>query len=711
MHQPDYGDAQTGDIYLPWTRLHAAKDYYDMGALVETVPGLHLTINVVPSLMDQLIAYGNGSAKETYATLAAKNAASLDEGEKAFLLRAFFQLPWKQMLFPYPRYKDLLDRRGLPDGQGGYAPALKRYATRDYRDLQVWFNLSWCGQELRRDPAVASLFRKGQDFTEGEKLSLLKIQDDFAGRVLPLYQRLMKNPGIELSVSPYYHAILPLLCDTRSARETLPNIPLPSNPFSFPEDAREHLQRAGKRYLEMFGSAPRGMWPSEGSISDAALGLARENGLQWLASDEGVLWNSLQRVKPSGGALSAPARYSAHLWGEGSDGPCLFFRDRALSDLIGFTYSDWPPEHACADFIGRLREIQHMLPDDGRHYVVPVILDGENAWEHYPQNGTEFLHLLYRSLTESEGLRTVTFSEFLDLEPWREHLRSVAAGSWIYGNFATWIGHREKNGAWEALAAARQFLNSRKPRDAQSSGFVKAFQEIMIAEGSDWFWWYGDDHQTENAAEFDSLFRNHLKNVYRFMGEAHPSNLDDPIKRLDGSSSFRNPVRTITPTLDGKVTDYFEWLSAGVAIPGAGASMHRTDRFLEKVFFGYDLGRFYLRLDLLEAKQQEFPPHYRIHIHFEAPQEFVFALERDIQQNWSCRIPASRPQDILPAFAGGRILEMGIPLETLGVSKPEGVRFFISIMHEDRDVERFPAAGSVVVPVDPWGLDQQEWMV
>jgi alpha-amylase/alpha-mannosidase (GH57 family) len=711
MHQPDYGDAQTGEIYLPWTRLHAAKDYYDMGGLVEGVPGLHLTINMVPSLMDQLIAYGNGTAKETYAALTAKNAASLNEREKVFLLRAFFQLPWKQMVFPYPRYKDLLDKRGQPDEQGGFAPAVKRYATRDYRDLQVWFNLSWCGQELRRDPEVASLFRKGQDFTEGEKLRLLKIQNEFAGRVLPLYRRLMEHQGIELSVSPYYHPILPLLCDIRSAREAIPNVPLPLNPFFFPDDAHEHLQRARKGYLEMFGRAPKGMWPSEGSISDTALRLARGNGLQWLASDDGVLWNSLQREQPFTGALSARIRYSAHLWGEGSEGPCLFFRDHALSDLIGFTYSNWPPEHASADFIKRLREIHRMLPDDGRHYVVPVILDGENAWEHYPQNGTEFLHLLYRSLTESGDLRTVTFSEFLDLEPQREHLRSVVAGSWIYGNLATWIGHREKNSAWEALAAARQFLNSQKPRESQSSGFAKAFQEIMIAEGSDWFWWYGDDHQTENAAEFDSLFRNHLKNVYRLIGVAYPSNLDVPIKRLDSGSTFRNPLHTITPTLDGKVTNYFEWLSAGMAVPGAGESMHRADRFLEKVFFGYDISRFYLRLDLLQAKQRAFPPQHQIHIHFEAPQEYVFALKCDIQQNWSCWIPESRQPDLLPDFSGGRILEMGIPLEILGVRKPEEIRFFIGIMHEDRDVERFPAAGYIAVPVDPWGLDQREWMV
>jgi alpha-amylase/alpha-mannosidase (GH57 family) len=711
MHQPDYADAQTGEICLPWTRLHAAKDYYDMGALVAEVPGLHLTINVVPSLMDQLAAYGNRTARETYAALAAKNAAELNEREKDFLLRAFFQLPWKQMVLPYSRYKDLLDKRGQPDVQGGFESAARRYALRDYRDLEGWFNLRWCGRELRRDPEVALLFRKGQDFTEAEKLRLLQIQSEFAGRVLPLYRRLMENQGIELSVSPYYHPILPLLCDLHSAREAIPGIPLPSNPFFFPDDAREHLQRARKSYQELFGRLPQGMWPSEGSISNAALDLIRENGLRWLASDEGVLWNSLQREHPSAGSLSAKARYSAHLWGEGSDGPCLFFRDHALSDLIGFTYCNWPSAQAAADFIGRLREIHQMLPDDGRHYVVPIILDGENAWEHYPHNGTEFLSLLYRSLTESADLRTVTFSEFLALEPGRESIRSVVAGSWIYGNLATWIGHAEKNGAWEALAAARLLLNSRRSVESQSAEHAKAFREIMIAEGSDWFWWYGDDHQSENAAEFDSLFRKHLKSVYELLGEAYPSNLDNPIKKLDSGSRFRNPQRTITPTIDGKVTSYFEWLPAGIAIPGAGESMHRTDRFLEKVFFGYDLRRFYLRLDLAQTKHAAFHPQHRIHIRFEVPREYELILERDTQKEWSCRTPSSERTDLIPDFAGGRILEIGIPLEVLGVSKPEETRIVISILHEGREVERFPVAGYLTVSVDPWGLDQQEWMV
>jgi alpha-amylase/alpha-mannosidase (GH57 family) len=301
MHQPDYGNVQTGEVYLPWTRFHAAKDYYDMGVLLERTPGLRLTINVVPSLMDQLDAYGSGTARETYAELTRHDATELHERQRLFLLRAFFQLPHRQMVHPYPRYRELLERRGPSDENGEFVAGAKRFSTRDYRDLQMWFNLSWCGQELRRDPEVAAMIRKGQDFTEAEKSRLLEIQFAFAGRILPLYRRLMDEKRLELSVSPYYHPIIPLLCDNRSAREALPGLPLPATPFAFPSDAREQIRLARKRYQQAFGRPPAGMWPSEGAVSDATAALVREAALRWIATDEDVLSQSLEQEVPARG--------------------------------------------------------------------------------------------------------------------------------------------------------------------------------------------------------------------------------------------------------------------------------------------------------------------------------------------------------------------------------------------------------------------------
>ncbi len=710
MHQPDYGNVQTGDIYLPWTRFHAVKDYYDMGALVEQAGGVHLTINIVPSLIDQLVSYGNGTAKETYAAVTLKNAAELDSFDQRFILRSFFQLPWNEMVFPYPRYRELLDRRGTSDQNGDYAAAARRFSTQDFRDLQVWFNLAWCGRELRNDPDIAALVHKGKNFSEEDKARLLETQYAFIRRILPFYRHLMEESGVEISVSPYYHPILPLLCDNRSAREALPGITLPEMPFSYPSDAREHINRALQRYRDVFGQSPKGMWPSEGSVSSAVVQLAHEAGLRWLASDEAVLLNSLQREGMASGGLAPAQRYSAYRVGTDPDSTCIFFRDHGLSDLIGFSYSHWRAADAASDFVTRLVQIRTNLPDDGRHYVVPVILDGENAWEHYPENGTEFLTLLYRKLADSADLRTVTFSEYLDLEPAREALDTLVAGSWIYGNLATWIGHPEKNRAWQALSAARSVLAPRLSATDRTESVAEAFREMMIAEGSDWFWWYGDDHQTENAVEFDLLFRSHVKNIYRLLGRPYPQELDTPIKKAERRTQYRDPVHTISPIIDGRVTDYYEWLAAGYALPAGGESMHRTDRYFERIYFGYDARRFYVRVDLVTDRSRSVSAAGTYHLHFVSPKECLIAIEGS-EGIWRCRTLISPMPGFAAEFGGGRILELGIPLEALGVEKPDMVRFFVSALDRNVELERFPPNDYISVSVDPWGLDHREWMV
>jgi alpha-amylase/alpha-mannosidase (GH57 family) len=712
MHQPDYSNAHSGEIYLPWTRFHSVKDYFDMGALVAETPDLHLTINLVPSLIDQLDEYGAGRARETYQLITLRNAEELDERDRSFLLRKFFQVPYKTMLDPYPRYRELLEQRAAADEKGEYRTGLRNYAPRDFRDLQVWFNLSWCGEELRRNPDIAALFRKGRGFSEDEKRRLIEIQNAHAGRILPLYRRLMEAGQIELSASPYYHPIIPLLCDSLAAREALDTITLPQNRFSFPGDARAQIRAARERLLQASGRVPAGMWPSEGSISDATAALARDEGVRWLASDEAVLLNTLRQAGLAGTHLTPARKFSVYRWGEGEAGPCIVFRDHGLSDLIGFTYSRWGAEDAAADFAEKLKRIHHELPDDGRHYLVPVILDGENAWEHYPNNGADFLRLLYRRLTGTSELRTVTISEFLDLEPYRESLGSIVAGSWIYGDLATWIGHPEKNRGWELLASARSRLESFRRENPAGGQCDTALREAMIAEGSDWFWWYGDDHSTPNAAEFDGLFRGHLKNVYHALGQPPPAELDIPIKRGRARTQYRSPVHTISPTVDGKVTSYFEWLAAGFAAPIAGDSMHRSERCIEKVFFGYDEHRFYLRIDLTtEWLRGIIPASHSLQVQLVSPREFLMMLEYDQARTWQCRVLRSAVEGFAPEFAGARILELAVPLEELGVNKPEEVRFSVSTFDKGRELERLPAHGFLAVTVDPWELDHREWLV
>jgi alpha-amylase/alpha-mannosidase (GH57 family) len=711
MHQPDYRDAQTGEISLPWTRFHAVKDYYDMAVHVARTGGMHATINLVPSLIDQLEAYASGNANEIQTLLTLRDASLLSQREKAVLLRTFFQLSMDHMLRPYARYRELLDRRGAADDHGEFPAGISLYTVQDYRDLQLWYNLAWCGPELRKDAEIAGLLEKGEGFTEEDKKRLLEIQRLFIGRILPFYRRLADSHTIEISVSPYNHPILPLLCDLRAARESLPLICLPADAYSYPQDADEHIQRALQRYARIFGRPAHGMWPSEGALSDASLKLAGGAGLRWLASDESVLWNSLNRERGTQSPLSPVLKYSAYRWGDRDSGPCLFFRDHLLSDLLGFTYCQWNPVDAVSDFLSRLRLIHQNLPDDGRHYLVPIILDGENAWEHYSDNGAEFLQRLYQQLVEAPDLRTVTFTEFLDLEPYREPLRSVVSGSWIYGNLATWIGHPEKNRAWELLTEARKALGVEPVEESAAGTMQAAFREMMIAEGSDWFWWFGDDHQTENAAEFDALFRGHLKNVYRLLGKSPPLELEEPVKKALPKSRHKNPVHTMTPQLDGVVSDYYEWISAGYAIPGSGESMHRTERLLEKIYFGFDLKSLYLRIDLAPDAISTFPFTSAIQIRFAFPHECILMLERTEHTGWRCT-PALWPvPESVPTLAADKILELDFPLNALGVQKATDVTFSISIVDNGHEMERFPLTGLLTLPVDPWGLDQQEWLV
>jgi alpha-amylase/alpha-mannosidase (GH57 family) len=711
MHQPDYRATQGGEVYLPWTRFHAVKDYYDMAAHVERAGGVNVTINLVPSLLDQLEAYSSGTTNEVQTTLTLRDAAMLDQREKAFLLRTFFQLSPLHMLHPYPRYAELYERRGAADDHGEFSAGLSLYTTQDYRDLQLWYNLAWCGPELRKDPEIAGLLEKGRGFTEDDKKRLLEIQYAFIGRILPYYRHLAESGAVEFSISPYYHPILPLLCDLRAARESLPSIELPSDAYAYPQDAREHIHRALENYSRNFGRSAQGMWPSEGALSNASLALAREAGLRWLASDETVLWNSLSREGRVDGPLPPEWKYTVYRWGDDDSGPCLFFRDHTLSDLFGFSYCHWDPAAAVSDFFGRLRAIHQSLPDDGRHYIVPIILDGENAWEHYPGNGAAFLQTLYRQLAGSSDFRTVTFAEYLDLESHREPLPSVVSGSWIYGNLATWIGHPEKNRAWELMAATRHTLGSAQAQGGKVGDIEDALREMMIAEGSDWFWWFGDDHQTENAAEFDSLFRSRLKNVYRLLGNVPPACLDEPVKKAQPKTRHKDPVHTMTPQLDGIVSDYYEWISAGYAVPGGGESMHRTDRLLEKIYFGFDLRFLYMRIDLVPGTIAAFPLTAAIHISFASPQKCSVMLERTEQGAWRCTPTVWPVPALIPAFEAGTILELGFPLEALGLQAAADVTFSILITENGHEIERFPSTGLLTVPVDPWELDRQEWIV
>ncbi|MBE0617332.1 MAG: glycoside hydrolase, partial [Proteobacteria bacterium] len=509
MHQPYYRNPVGGEYRMPWTFLHAAKDYYDMLRLA--VDGdARVTFNLVPSLMDQLEDYAREGVADTFLDPLRVHPSDLGVEAREDLLPRLLFAHLGNQISPLPRYAELHDKvRALG------AAAARGLSLQDLLDLEVLFLLAWTGEVVRaEEPQVRSLLAKGREFSQADKAVLLGVLHRLAGRTLDAYREAQDTGAIEISTTPYYHPILPLLLDMESARMALPQVTLPVIQRGFGEDAARHVRDAVTRYRGAFGRPPLGFWPSEGSVSAAALGLLADEGVDWAASDEDVLAASL------GISLSGVARaelYRPHVFrSAGGAEIAVFFRDKTLADLVGFTYATWDTELAVRDFAGRLGELAR---GSARGGTISVILDGENAWEFYRENGAPFLRALYREIAAHPDLHFRTFSECRD---GGRLLPRVHAGSWIYGSFSTWIGHPEKNRAWELLERTRCRLEDEEGRLGTEQREL-AWREIRIAEGSDWFWWLGDDHYTPLAGEFDQLFRLHLLNVYQIAGLEPPA--------------------------------------------------------------------------------------------------------------------------------------------------------------------------------------------
>ena len=480
-HQPDYRSPRDGRALLPWVRLHATKDYLDMALHLESHPGVHATFNFVPSLLDQLDEAVAGGHEALF-DLLARPVESLSESERAIVLSRCVAAP-RHALERWPRFRALGLRVARARGSGINPPTANEVLA-----LECWFLLSWLDPLLLGEPEAAAAVATGGDFLEEHRDGLLTLYHRTLAQVIPAYRVLAERGQVELSESAYYHPIVPLLVDVRTARRARPEIALPGEPFAAPEDAERQIRRAFERHARAFGAPPAGMWPSEGSVSPEAAELAVRAGARWLATDEGVLWHSLPAGERHRPMLYQPWRYRTSA-GEVT----LFFRDRELSDRIGFVYHHWDTAEAVADFIGRLRRIAREQVIPGRRPLVSVILDGENCWENYPADGGPFLEALYVALEAAGDIRTVTPSEVLAKEPPAAELHDLHSGSWIDADYHIWIGHPEKNRAWELLARARRALiEARKtPEDSPA-----AWESLYAAEGSDWFWWFGEDHYT-----------------------------------------------------------------------------------------------------------------------------------------------------------------------------------------------------------------------
>ena len=546
MHQPHYLDRESGRYQLPWTYLHAIKDYVDMAAFIEGNPAARAVVNFVPTLLEQIDDYAQ-QVREYLADgrpigdplLAALVSPALpaDEEHRLSLIKSCLRANEQRLINRFPHYRNLA---ALARCIGEFPHAISYISGQYLADLLVWYHLAWIGETVRRsDGRVQSLMSKGGGYSQQDRRLLLSIIGELLSGVIGRYRTLAERGQIELSFTPYAHPIAPLLLDLKSAYEAMPDAPLPAH-ARYPggeERLRWHIEEGLTVFERYFGFRPQGIWPAEGGVSTAALQQFGAAGFRWSASGESVLRHSLARAK----IAPLPCIHVPYQV-EGS-GITTFFRDDGLSDLIGFSYADWQADDAVNNLVHHLENIAKACTGNTNR-VVSIIMDGENAWEYYPENGYYFLTALYRQLANHPSLILTTFSEALSggYEP--VTLPALVAGSWVYGTFSTWIGSRDKNRAWDLLCDAKLVFD-RMVSNGQLAGerLQRACRQLAICEGSDWFWWFGDYNPAESVRDFDRLYRLQLAHLYKIIGADVPDELSQIISHGGGAPEAGGVMR------------------------------------------------------------------------------------------------------------------------------------------------------------------------
>ncbi|MDD5331093.1 MAG: glycoside hydrolase family 57 protein, partial [Sulfuricella sp.] len=571
MHQPDYRNLTTGEFMLPWTYLHAMKDYTDMAYHLESHPKARAVFNFVPVLLDQLEDYSRqfeeGRLLDPLLRLLAEDDLDgLSPERRALIFDSCFRTNHTKMIEPYPAYKRLWE---LFNHQEPFGAAGLDYLSGQYlADLLVWYHLVWCGETVRRNhELVVNLMTKGTHFTAADRRDLLALIGRLIRELIPRYRKLADDGQIEISTTPHCHPIVPLLIDFKVARECMPGVSLPEAAY-YPgglKRASFHINSAIDSHRERFGVAPQGIWPAEGGVSQAAALVFAEHGCRWMASGETVLVNSLRGLD---GSKPLPDRmdylYRPYRIATGEREIVSFFRDDRLSDRIGFEYAKWFGKDAVDNFIHALEEIWRCTPA-GENPVVSVIMDGENAWEYYPYNGYYFLSEMYEALESHPFIRTTTFKDHLDghagqngmqaqlplelagiagTDPIAAELPYLVAGSWVYGTFSTWIGSPDKNRAWDLLCAAKQSFDLVVASGRLSEEEIeRAHLQLADCEGSDWFWWFGDYNPQHSVESFDKLYRENLANLYGLLKLPAPEELGKPISHGGGNPEAGGAMR------------------------------------------------------------------------------------------------------------------------------------------------------------------------
>lgn len=547
MHQPLYKDVHTGNYQLPWTYLHVIKDYIDMAAHLEACPEARVVVNFTPTLIEQIEDYSHqiadyfahaGAIRDDMLEALVQSALPTSQQQRLELVKHCLRANEERLIQRYPAYARLAEHaRFLEEHPDAMVYIQDQYLV----DMVVWFHLAWMGETVQRsDLRIRKLISKGMQFTGQDRHEVLRVIGELCANVIPRYRALAQRGQIELSVTPYAHPIMPLMLDFKSTHEAMPDAPLPSCEF-YPggeERVRWHIDKGMEVFQDYFGFKPTGCWPSEGSISERTVQLLAQHGVKWVASGETVLRNSLNHAAEEGKIECLHQSYLAP-----QTKTHCFFRDDGLSDLVGFTYSTWHADDAVANLVHHLENIA-VACEDNPDAIVSIILDGENAWEYYPENGYYFLKALYEKLTTHPGIRLTTYSHYLTEHSKAVQLEKIVAGSWVYGTFSTWIGSHDKNVGWDMLCDAKRavdrVLSSGRFSDGERN---RIEQQLAICEGSDWFWWFGDYNPAESVRDFERLYRLQLAHLYMLIGESPPEYLSKSFTQGAGSPAAGGTMR------------------------------------------------------------------------------------------------------------------------------------------------------------------------
>ena len=707
MHQPYYKDDLTSTYLLPWVRLRAAKDYFKMPALLDGYPTVRATFNLVPSLLAQIEDYGKEESVDLFLNLSKRPANDLSAEERDFILRWVRESPRSLRVQQSPRYLELASR--LPDA---------KFTVQDIRDLQIWFNLAWCDPVwMENDPRLAELKAKDRDFTEEDKSILFAAQLERIRSVMPKYRELAERGQAELTFSPYYHPILPLICHVDSARSANPQIQLPERHFSHREDAERQIELGMGLFERMLGRRPKGMWPSEMAVGESVIGLAQKAKVEWMISDEEVLARSLE-----GQFNREDHLYQPKLLAREGGAVSMVFRDSQLSNMVGFDYQRMPSIDAARDLMGRLYRIREIQGD--RDCLAVIALDGENAWEFYPRDGHDFLNALYTELDASSDIVTTTVSDFLAEHPPQQPLHHLHTGSWIGASLDTWIGDPEHNIAWDLLAETRDWLDAQsqqRPKESQQAAL--AWREILITEGSDWFWWFSRKHDSGMDPIWDNQFRLHLRNVYKLMGARAPARLFQPIIKRAPTPERGVPAALISPQSRHDPA----WSQAGYYLVGSGfGALHRPAGVVERVFYGNDEEKMYFRIDSprsgteLEQQKMELwlylsgPPAADGDADVDLPLPQAALGELGFEPSYAVRIT---PRERGGAVAVLRVVEpltkgavettwdvddpfaVAIPFAQIGKRSGDAFELVLVVSREGKDIEVVPPSGALGIRV------------